>query len=96
MYFENRLKALDENKKTHKIDPYPHKFHVTMCIPDYVAKYQHLKNEESLPEVVSLAGRIGRKQPGTNLLFYDLRGEGAKIQILSDRKYAPLALRRFD
>eukprot|EP01085_Mycamoeba_gemmipara_P003640 Mycagemm_TRINITY_DN10278_c2_g1::TRINITY_DN10278_c2_g1_i1::g.3640::m.3640 type:complete len:615 gc:universal TRINITY_DN10278_c2_g1_i1:2189-345(-) len=85
-YFENRIRALDEHKATHKIDPYPHKFQVTMRIPEYVAKYNHLANDQSLPEVVCLAGRVGRRQTGTNLLFYDLRGEGAKIQILSDRK----------
>lgn len=38
------------------INPWPHKFHVSISIPDFISKYNHLEKEQQLPEVVTLAG----------------------------------------
>ena len=86
-YFENRLKVLDDLKAKQGLDAYPHKWDAQLSIPEYNAKYGHLANDQRLEEIVQIAGRIMRKaSSGTNLYFYDLRGESAKVQILSDRK----------
>ena len=37
---------------------YPHKYHVSISLRDFVDKYSHLKNEEVNEDVVSVAGRI--------------------------------------
>lgn len=39
-------------------------------------------------EMSSLAGRIHAKRESSNkLIFYDLRGEGVKLQIMADARY---------
>lgn len=56
LYFENRVKVLDA-KKAKGINPYPHKFNVTMSLPDYIAKYSSLEPGQRLDDVtVSVAG----------------------------------------
>lgn len=38
-------------------NPYPHKFHVSMLLPDYIAKYSGIQEGEQLKEEkVSVAG----------------------------------------
>ncbi len=56
LYYENRCKAL-EAKKAKGINPYPHKFHVSMALPEFIKKYQDLEPGSHLEDVtVSLAG----------------------------------------
>jgi lysyl-tRNA synthetase, class II len=38
---------------------YPHKFHVSISLRDFIEKYSHLKNEEVNTDVVSVAGKAG-------------------------------------
>lgn len=87
-YFANREKML-ANMDT-GTSAYPHKFHVTKSLPDFIADFdskledgQHLdKSDEK--NVVSVAGRLLRKGvQGSKLHFYDLRADGVKIQIAS-------------
>lgn len=55
-YFENRLKYLASQKADGK-NPYPHKFQVSMSLPEYIEKYGSLSNGDHLEDVlVSLAG----------------------------------------
>lgn len=55
-YYENRVKTLGALKSA-GINPYPHKFNVSVSIPDYVEKYKGLTAVERLEDVeVSLAG----------------------------------------
>lgn len=57
-YFENRIKSLSA-QKADGCNPYPHKFFVTMTIPEYIDKYGGLSNGEHQEDViVSLAGII--------------------------------------
>lgn len=36
---------------------FPHKFHASMSLRDFVEKYSHLQNEEIHNDVVSVAGK---------------------------------------
>ncbi|XP_057474764.1 lysine--tRNA ligase-like [Actinidia eriantha] len=87
LYFENRLKALALQKSA-GINPYPHKFHVSMTILEYLEKYECLSNGDHLEDVqVSLAGRIMNKRSSSSkLFFYDLHGGGAKVQVMADAR----------
>ncbi|CAL5376689.1 unnamed protein product [Camellia sinensis] len=86
-YFENRLEALAAHKSA-GINPYPHKFDVSMSILEYIEKYTCLNNGDHLEDVqVSLAGRIMDKQSSSSkLFFYDLHGGGAKVQVMADAR----------
>lgn len=68
--------------------PYPHKFHVSCSIPDFIKAYasQVPNGGDRLEkdDTISLAGRIhNMRQAGNKLRFYDLHGEGEKIQIMA-------------
>jgi lysyl-tRNA synthetase class 2 len=48
-------------KKAAGINPYPHKFHVSMSLPEYIEKYSSLEPGQQLTDVtVSVAGETGR------------------------------------
>ncbi|KAK7815348.1 lysine--trna ligase [Quercus suber] len=87
-YFENRLKHLESLRAAGE-EPYPHYFPVTMSIPDYVEQYKNIGNEEHLEDVtVNLAGRImSKRSSSSKLFFYDLHGDGAKVQVMADARY---------
>ncbi|KAL3744030.1 hypothetical protein ACJRO7_013305 [Eucalyptus globulus] len=84
-YFQNRLKYL-EAQKTDGKNPYPHKFQALMSIPEYINQYGGLNNGGHLEDVsISLAGRIMNKRSSSSkLVFYDLHGGGAKVQVMAD------------
>ena len=91
-YFENRLAWVNE-KKAGGNSPYPHKFHVSHTLPEFIGKYESVGGGETLNDTVSVAGRVMSKRAGgKGLVFFDLNGDGAKLQVFSDaRKYADLA-----
>jgi Lysyl-tRNA synthetase (class II) len=64
--------------------PYPHKFTVTSSLEDFIEKYSDLPDAQVLENVtLSVAGRVHAiRESGTKLMFYDLRGEGLKIQVI--------------
>ncbi|CAI9102926.1 OLC1v1001320C1 [Oldenlandia corymbosa var. corymbosa] len=95
-YYENRLKALASQKEAGK-NPYPHKFQTTMTIPEYVNKYASLESGDHLEDVdVYLTGRIMTKRTsGKKLVFYDLHGGGAKVQVMTDASKSDLELEEF-
>ena len=69
-------------------NPYPHKFHQQYRLPDYIAEFTDKTTDgEKLEDVeVSVTGRLTSVRGQGKLYFYDLRGDGAKIQIMSDLK----------
>ncbi|KAH7645353.1 lysine-trna ligase-like protein [Dermatophagoides farinae] len=87
-YHENRSKEITEWRESGE-NPYPHKFHVSISLTDYIEKYSSLKNGEIRDDVkVSVAGRIySKRESGAKLIFYDLRGEGTKIQVMANARY---------
>ncbi|KAK3031799.1 hypothetical protein RJ639_036951, partial [Escallonia herrerae] len=88
-YFENRLKALAA-QKTAGENPYPHKFFVSMAVAEYAEKYGALESGQHLEDVeISLAGRImSKRSSSSKLFFYDLHGDGAKVQVMADARHA--------
>ncbi|AQZ13135.1 KRS1 (YDR037W) [Zygosaccharomyces parabailii] len=84
-YFEARSRQILELKKTHQPNPYPHKFHTSTSLADFLSKYAYLKRGETLPEEkVALAGRIhAKRESGSKLKFYVLHGDGVEVQLMS-------------
>ena len=86
-YFENRktflLKEIESGK-----NPFPHKFEVTIGLPEFIQKYKDItKKGEFLDEVVQVAGRVHSiRKSGASLIFYDIRSNDAKIQIFVNKK----------
>ncbi|KAL7428118.1 hypothetical protein ACHAXH_003259 [Discostella pseudostelligera] len=69
-------------------NPYPHKFKVSHRIPDFVEEFEPVTEQGTKIEdkIVSVAGRIHSIRGQGKLLFYDLRGDGAKIQLMASLK----------
>ncbi|XP_076654207.1 lysyl-tRNA synthetase isoform X2 [Halictus rubicundus] len=90
-YIKLRTNAVNHLKSTNE-NPYPHKFHVSMSLEHFIEKFSNnLKDGEVLEnEVHSVAGRVHAiRESGVKLIFYDLRGEGVKIQVMANaRQYA--------
>ncbi|UYV76209.1 KARS, partial [Cordylochernes scorpioides] len=89
-YYQLRLKALEELKARPGEHPYPHKFHVSSSLTDFVEQYEPSLETGQIREdiEVSVAGRIhAKRESGAKLIFYDLRGEGTKIQVMANARY---------
>ena len=84
-YYEMRSRAIQKLRETRDPDPYPHKFHVSMSLADFIARYaDKLEPGSQLGDEVSLAGRLhNMRASGQKLRFYDLHGEGVKVQIMA-------------
>ncbi|XP_055845143.1 lysine--tRNA ligase isoform X1 [Episyrphus balteatus] len=87
-YFKLRSTAVAELKKTPEAHPYPHKFHVSISLESFIEKYSDLKDGDMLSDVnLSVAGRVHAiRESGAKLIFYDLRGEGVKLQVMANAK----------
>jgi len=83
-YFKIRSSAVEE-LKTSGTHPYPHKFHVDTSLTAFVAAYKDIEDGKTLKDKeVRVAGRIHAiRESGAKLIFYDLRGEGTKIQVMA-------------
>lgn len=77
----SKLKAVGES-------PYPHKFDVSTSLSDFIKNYNNIEAGEILKNsIVSVAGRIHSiREAGSKLIFYDLRGEGVKLQIMANAR----------
>ena len=83
-YFEIRSKRILKLRESRQPTPYPYKFNVDLSISAFIEKYDNLQPGEHLDEVIQVAGRIHNKRSsGAKLRFYDLHGEGGKIQIMA-------------
>ncbi|XP_050551871.1 lysine--tRNA ligase isoform X4 [Spodoptera frugiperda] len=88
-YYKLRTAAVAALKEGSKEDhPYPHKFHVTISLEEFIEKYNNVSSGEVLENVtLSVAGRVHSiRESGAKLIFYDLRGEGVKIQVMANAK----------
>ncbi|XP_075241316.1 lysine--tRNA ligase-like [Convolutriloba macropyga] len=88
-YFELRSAAIQKLKEDTNRNPYPHKYHVEVSLSDFIKNYGSVENGQVDESVItSVAGRIHSKRAsGKKLVFYDLRGEAVKIQIMANEKY---------
>lgn len=84
-YYKLRTAAVSALKATNDKNehPYPHKYHVDIALSQFIKKYKHLSDGQILEDVtLSLAGRVhSMRESGAKLIFYDLRGEGVKLQV---------------
>lgn len=96
-YYERRVRTIQQLRETRNPDPYPHKFHVSTSLTDFIEKYESRveAGKQLEGETVSLAGRIhNMRSAGAKLRFYDLHAEGVTIQItasLQDHKEGDFA-----
>lgn len=95
-YFEIRSRQIGDLRDTSIKDdaafnPYPHKFDVSMQLPEFAEKYKNLKRGETLTNVeVRVTGRImGKRESGSKLKFYVLKGDGVQVQIMAQAQDAP-------
>lgn len=86
-YFKIRTQAIQHLKETNE-NPYPHKFHVDISLTEFIEKYSYLQPGDHLCDtILSVAGRVHAKRAsGAKLIFYDLRGEGVKLQVMANSK----------
>jgi lysyl-tRNA synthetase class 2 len=105
-YTEMRKNFLDEQRAAGK-NPYPHKFHRDMTIPQFVEKYEAVKMENGVfltDQKVALTGRVMTLRPsGAKLIFIDLNEDNGKVQIFAiaddysgDFEFLKKSLRRGD
>ena len=90
-YTEIRKQKLDA-KRAQGENPYPHKFHVSIGIGEFIKKYGKLEDGTTHKDdgEVSTAGRIHSfRASGAKLVFYDLRSEGNLLLPLS---YVPFIM----
>lgn len=86
-YFKLRSAAVAELKKSPATHPYPHKFHVSISLAAFLQKYETaLVDGQTLEdEPISVAGRVHAiRESGAKLIFYDVRGEGVKLQVMAN------------
>ncbi|WFD36463.1 lysine--tRNA ligase [Malassezia cuniculi] len=84
-YYEMRSRAIQRLRETKQPDPYPHKFEVSVGLSEFIARYQdRIEPGGRIEEPVAVAGRLhNMRASGQKLRFYDLHGEGVKIQIMA-------------
>lgn len=83
-YYANRSKTIQQLRTTQSPSPYPHKYHVDIGLASFIEKYNGLPSGKHSDDVVSVAGRLhNMRSSGQKLKFYDLHGEGVKIQVMS-------------
>ncbi|KAH6906548.1 lysine-tRNA ligase [Coprinopsis sp. MPI-PUGE-AT-0042] len=90
-YYELRSRQIKQLKESQSPNPYPHKFHVTRSLTSYIEKYGPegviKAGEKAEGATESLAGRIHNiRASGSKLRFYDLHGEGVKVQIMATQQ----------
>ena len=83
-YFEIRSRAIKKLKQTHEPDPYPHYFEVTTDMHQFFNQYSSLKTGEERKDVeVRVGARIyGKRESSQHLMFYEVRAQGLKIQVM--------------
>lgn len=87
-YFKIRSNIVSQ-LKTANDNPYPHKFHVSISLEEFIEKFRDIvKDGEVLEDKVhSIAGRVHSiRGSGAKLIFYDLRGEGVKVQVMANAR----------
>ncbi|KAF7327573.1 Lysine--tRNA ligase [Mycena kentingensis (nom. inval.)] len=92
-YYELRSRQILNLKQTQNPNPYPHKFHVSSSLTSYIDLYGpdgKIAPGQRLQGVTeSLAGRVHNiRASGSKLVFYDLHGEGKKVQIMATQQDA--------
>lgn len=71
-------------------NPYPHKFQTNVDVRDFLEKYASIKTGETEKDTeIRVAGRVYTKRAsGSKLVFYDIRAEGVKVQVMCQAQEA--------
>ncbi|XP_071445522.1 lysine--tRNA ligase isoform X1 [Hetaerina americana] len=91
-YFRLRTQAITQMKSVAGSEvnpqPYPHKFHVSISLEDFIERYKSLPEGQIIDdEEESIAGRIHAiRESGSKLIFLDVRGEGVKLQVMANAR----------
>jgi len=85
-YLELRKDFVLGYEKKYGMTPYPHKFHVSISLAEFLKKYDHFAvNEQIETEIQSLAGRVRSfRNYGKKLIFVDIYQDGTKLQVLGN------------
>jgi len=87
-YFDNR-KALINDIKASGVNPFPHKFAVSITNPQFIEKFTPItKKGEFLEDCpISVAGRVHTiRNQSAGLIFYDIYSDNKKVQIYCNAK----------
>jgi len=88
MYHQHRCETVLGYKEAGETT-YPHKFNVSISLAEFISKYESLADGTNSEDVVSVAGRIHSiRVSSAKLRFYDLRGEGVKIQVMANASFS--------
>ncbi|RMZ90724.1 hypothetical protein DV736_g2053, partial [Chaetothyriales sp. CBS 134916] len=89
-YFEIRSGRINRLRETKEPNPYPHKFQINTDLREFVTKYNHFKPGENEKETeIRVAGRVYvKRESGSKLVFYDIRANGVKVQIMCQAQEA--------
>ena len=87
-YFETRTRAVAAERAAGR-NPYPHKFATTSDIIAFVAQYGDAiePGTQLEGETAALAGRVYAKRGQGKLVFFDLKADGAKVQVMADPRH---------
>jgi len=86
MYYDMR-KATVSRLKASGVEPYPHKFNITMSLQQFARSYQSLSNGARLNSTELVAARVtGIRKSSKNLYFIDIEASPGHLQVISDRR----------
>lgn len=88
-YLENRKNWLT-SMKSEGLNPYPHKFHVTHTLAQFIAKYAHStqKGQFIEGENVAVTGRVfSIRSSGHSLIFYDIIQDNQRLQVYCNAQF---------
>ena len=87
-YFDNRLAWVNGIKSSGN-NPYPHKFHTTMQLPQYTEQHGSIEPGGFAPGGLeeAVAGRVmSKRSGGKGLVFFDIHADGLKLQVFADAR----------
>uniref|UniRef100_A0A0N5AII4 Lysine--tRNA ligase n=1 Tax=Syphacia muris TaxID=451379 RepID=A0A0N5AII4_9BILA len=87
--YYNMRTSMIQGRREKGENPFPHKFSVSISLPDFIEKYGYLEKDNVLEETtVSVAGRLfSKREAGGKLIFYDLHSEDRQLQVLANARY---------
>ncbi|XP_064084993.1 lysine--tRNA ligase-like isoform X1 [Macrobrachium nipponense] len=86
-YLKLRTQYVQQQKDEGKV-VYPHKFHVSTSLSDFIKTYDSLQQEVEGKEEVTVAGRVHAiRESSQKLRFYDLRAEDVKLQVMANLRF---------
>jgi hypothetical protein len=85
-YFEHRCAALEGLIK--QVGPLPYSYQRTLSLPAFRAKYDGIltPGQQDKQQEERIAGRVMNKRQQGKLVFYQVQGDGAKLQIMASEE----------